>query len=310
MKKLNEDFQNRWKDNNFFFPTLSQTLENNNITLHGGVYSSTMSSQTSCMNVLGRFVDNKDELIKFLENAGIMVDDILEFPTGFNYDGEIYNDKGFVIFEWMGPKKSAINEDFHISRGSTPGTCVDAFIIAKIKGKIVQILIEWKLTESYSGSSKFNGGRGFTRAQSYASILSKYRQRGNKDKFPFIIKDEDSWGLYDLGYEPLYQLLRMMLLAKETTNNQIGNYKIDDYIILHLDHSDNDKLNIVSDDILTLYPGLKYLSEKSKSKIIFDIWKFILTDMEKSKFISAFWNKNILNLPDSDWKNYCIERYC
>ena len=38
------------------------------------------------------------------------MEDILPFPTGASYGGEVYGDSGNVIFEWIGPKQSPLNE--------------------------------------------------------------------------------------------------------------------------------------------------------------------------------------------------------
>ena len=73
---------------------------------------------------------------------------LYKFPTNCNVGGRTYSDRGHVVFEWVGPQKSPINE-----RGGGRGylrTSIDAYVIAKINGKIMQLLIEWKFTEGKS----------------------------------------------------------------------------------------------------------------------------------------------------------------
>ena len=66
--------------------------------------------------------------------SAAIIETIIEFPSNSDVGGQIYKDKGCVVFEWIGPKKSPINE-----KGGGRGqnrTSIDAYVIAKIKGKI------------------------------------------------------------------------------------------------------------------------------------------------------------------------------
>ncbi|SDZ94135.1 hypothetical protein SAMN05216365_12542 [Porphyromonadaceae bacterium NLAE-zl-C104] len=122
-------------------------------------------------------------------------------------------------------QKSPINE-----KGGCRGqnrTSVDAYLLAKIKGRVTQIFIEWKFTENYNSGKhlhNFGGLKGVERARRYSSILAKQR----KKLFPFCFSEEDNIGIFDFSYEPFYQLLRMTLLAKETTPVTFGNLEIED----------------------------------------------------------------------------------
>ncbi len=90
---------------------------------------------------------------------------------------ELYNDKGNVVFEWIGSKSSLINETGGI-RGQNR-TSINAYIIAVIDGKITQLLIEWKFTETYHGErylNKFSGGKVIERLGRYSSILANWRK--------------------------------------------------------------------------------------------------------------------------------------
>lgn len=297
--KLNESFQRNWINRPFYNDKIKDNIDKG-VQLHQDITSG-VSSAAACINVLGNLT--KHDLLNYLNSFDLGIDDIVEFPTNANVDGEIYNDKGFVVFEWIGPKKSPINESGG-KRGSRK-TSVDGFVIAKINNKLTQILIEWKFTETYSSNTqiqKFSGFRGNERLKRYSTCLAKLR---NSKEFPFQFKDDGGIGLYDFGFEPIYQLLRMTLLAKMTTPIKIGNLNIEDYRILHITHSDNTKFNILNDSNLRLCPALnKYSGHR-----IHDVWIDLLSDYEKSKFRYGHWNQSLDLIEDSDLKRYLNERY-
>ena len=130
-------------------------------------------------------------------------------------------------------------------------------MLAEVDGKVTQLLIEWKFTETYNSESythKFGGTKGIERLRRYSSVLTRLRNNG----FPFKFKEEDKIGLPDFSYEPFYQLLRMTLLAKMTTPAKLGLLKIEDYKIIHLSHSENNDLNFLSKTHLKYSPGLHF----------------------------------------------------
>ncbi len=299
MNKLKEAFQKKWITNPFFNEKIIDNIDKK-VKLHKDIKSG-VSSAAACINVLGNL--SKSDLIKYLNSFGLNIDEIIEFPSEADVEGEIYNDKGLVVFEWIGPKKSPINE-LGGNRGHHK-TSVDGFVIAKINNKITQILIEWKFTESYSSVKdiqKFAGLRGNERLKRYSTCLAQLR---NSTVFPFRFKLDGGIGLYDFGYEPIYQLLRMTLLAKMSTPITIGQLSIEDYRVLHITHSDNHKLNILNDSNLRLCPGLsRYSGQK-----IHDIWRNLLSDYEKDKFKYGHWNQSLDLIENFELKQYLNERY-
>ena len=90
---------------------------------------------------------------------------------------------------------------------------------------------------------------------------------------------------------------------------KIGNIKIEDYLIVHLSHSENEKLNILHEEDLFYSPGLR---EKYLKKDFHDSWRDLLGEKEKVKFVSGHWNLilNNIDLPHDEWLLYCKERYC
>lgn len=303
MNKLSREYQLQWEGLNQLYNRDILSHISDNVNLHKEI-ENVRSSAAACLNILGELERDKDELKKFLNCFDLDIQEIIDFPAGINVEGEIYDDIGPIIFEWIGPKRSPILEKGGC-RGSFK-TSIDAYIIVKINNKITQLLIEWKFTESYVSGPylhRFSGTRGIERLRRYTTILASLR---NTELFPFNMTKQDSFGIYDLGYEPFYQLLRMTLLAKKTIPLKLGNINIEDYRIIHLSHSQNKDLNILSEKHTIYTPGIKdYINNE-----IHEIWRDnILSDYEKEKFKYGYWDEVLRILKDGNLKDYLIERY-
>jgi len=299
--KLTIEYQNRWSDKPFYDNSLFNGIDEK-VTLHKEL-NNLMSSQAACLNVFGSLNRSPNDIIRFLNYFSLNITRVIDFPTGVNVDGEIYNDKGPIIFEWIGPRSSPIYE-----RSGSRGiyrTSIDAYLLAEIDNKITQLLIEWKFTENYSSDAythKFTGLEGNERLRRYSSVLAKLR----KEKlFPFNFKGK--LGLYDFCYEPYYQLLRMTLLAEMTTPLRLNqDIMVEDYIIVHLMHSENNNLKYLNKSNTKFSPGLR----KYVGRALHDIWgNEILTPAERERFVYGYWNKALSQLSSSSYKDYLIERY-
>jgi hypothetical protein len=302
MDKLTIEYQNQFKDKLIYDHSVFNNIDPK-VKLHEETEGNPLSSSAACLNVLGSLIHQPEELKNFLNQFGLEIETIYEFPSNCNVGDRIYTDSGYVIFEWVGQKESPINEGFG-PRGKYI-TSVDAFVISKIKGKITQLLIEWKFTEGKSRPlqlERFGGTKGNERLNRYSSILSKFR---GKESFPFKFNEEGGLGLFDFSADHLYQLLRMTLLAKTTTPIQIGNLSIEDYRMVHLSHSANQEIEILHDRYLQSSPGLK----KYGGKKLYDVWNEILSPYEKEKFISGHWDKAIKNIKNDQLRTYLTNRY-
>ncbi|MDR2104962.1 MAG: hypothetical protein LBP51_04315 [Deferribacteraceae bacterium] len=194
----------------------------NDVKIHGDKLSPS-SSAAACINVLGYLNRNSGELIPFFEEFGLKLDKVVDFPTGANVGGRIYPDKGHILFEWIGPRVSPINE-----KGGSRGLCrtsIDGFFITKQQGKYVQVFVEWKFAEKYNAAPKFSRLVGVERLRRYSLALLEL-----KKDFPFDLSNNSTIGLADFSYEPLNQLLRMTLLAKKTTPISIGGIQLNPHI--------------------------------------------------------------------------------
>lgn len=273
------------------------------VKIHDEASGNALSSAAACLNVLGSLAQMPNDLLAYLQAMNIPATKLYPFPAGANVGGEIYNDSGYVVFEWIGPKSSTINE--RDGKRGMNRTSVDAYILCEIDGKVTQLIIEWKFTEGNSrplALNRFAGLKGMERLRRYSSVLAKLR---TKKDFPFAFSDEDGIGLHDFSPDHLLQLLRMTLLAKTTTPITIGTLQVEDYRIIHLSHSQNDDINILLNKYVAYSPGLqKYAGQK-----FHDVWKDLLSDSEKPKFIGAHWNLALGVIQDAPLRNYLMARY-
>lgn len=301
MDKLSIDYQKQFKKRLIYDESIFNSIDPS-VKLHDKTKINPLSSAASCLNVLGSLANKPEELKQFLNTFDLNVSNLIEFPSGANVNGLTYNDKGYVVFEWIGPKKSPINEGSG-GRGQNR-TSIDAFIIAEIQGILTQLLIEWKFTEGKSRQlvlKRFSGNKGLERLRRYSEVLVSWR---NTDSFPFNF-EEEGIGLYDFSVDHLYQLLRITLLAKTTTPIQIGGINIQNYRIVHLSHSLNDQIEILWDKYLTYSPGLK----KYSGMKLYKVWRTILSPNEKEKFICGYWGTAIKSIKDDKLREYLLERY-
>jgi hypothetical protein len=299
MNKLSSEFQQAFADRNIYDESVLGSIDSE-AKLHAETRSNPLSSAASCLNVLGCLAVDKEDLKGYLNALRIPVSKVYEFPSGADVGGQVYNDKGCIVFEWIGPKASPINE-----KGGGRGlnrTSIDAFSIADIDGVATQLLIEWKFTEGKSrpiALNKFGGLRGVERLRRYASVLAEMRGKG----FPFAFSEEGGMGLQDFSTDHFYQLLRMTLLARKTTPMKVGD--IEDYRVVHLSHSGNDKINVVQPEYAKYCPGIQGMVGKG----FHEAWKGMLAPEEQKKFVAAHWDSGIKSIKNKDLREYLLERY-
>ena len=303
------EFQKQFATNLIFDQSILERIDPT-VKLHDETLRHPLSSSAACLNVIGSLSNKPDGLIKFLGSFGLEIEELLEFPSPVSFGDRIYRDTGYAVFEWIGPLKSPINEPGG-GRGLNR-TSIDAFAIGVINGKITQILVEWKFTEGLSRPlvlGRFCGKKGVERLRRYSPILAELKRH---DAFPFDFDDEyrlsdprSSLGIYDFSPDHLYQLMRMTLLAKKTIGIDLGKYTLEDYRIVHLTHSQNDRINTLHPEYLILSPGLKHFSGQQ----LHDVWKGLLSPSDREKFFSGHWDKSINTIEDNNLRTYLAERY-
>ncbi len=232
MNKLSLNFQQQFPQKIIYDESVFDRIDQS-VKIHSEAKRHPLSSAAACLNVLGSIGTRPSELKKFLNSFGLGIDEIIEFPSGAEIGGFKYHDRGCVVFEWIGPKKSPLNE-----RGGGRGhnrTSIDAYVLGRIDGKVTQILIEWKFTEGDSrplALGRFSGCKGIERLRRYSNVLAQLRRK-KELPFQFEVKYNgnvhSAIGLHDFSPDHIYQLLRMTLLAKKTTPISIGNHPVTDH---------------------------------------------------------------------------------
>ena len=106
--KLTYDYQKKWSRKNIYDRNILSSI-GTRVQLHKEI-DNVLSSAAACLNVFGALNKNPNELRDFLNQFGLDIQEIIKFPSGCNIDGEEYDDEGYVLFKWIGPKKSTINE--------------------------------------------------------------------------------------------------------------------------------------------------------------------------------------------------------
>jgi len=299
--KLSIDFQKQFSDKLIFDRNVLDRVDPT-AKLHDEALRHPLSSAGACLNVLGSLGSDKESLKTYLNSFGFGITKVFDFPTGADVGGQVYNDQGCVVFEWIGPRESPINE-----KGGGRGlnkTSIDAYVIAEIDGKVTQLLIEWKFTEGASrpiALNKFAGLRGIERVRRYSSVLSEMRG----PDFPFAFTEEGGLCLQDFSTDHLYQLLRMTLLARRTTPLDVGSLHIEDYRIAHLSHSGNSKINVIQPEYAKNCPGLQGMIGKD----FHEVWKTLLAPDEQRKFIAGYWDQGLSAIKNPELRDYLQARY-
>jgi hypothetical protein len=299
--KLSFEYQKQFSDKLIFDMSVLDCVDPT-AKLHDEALRHPLSSAGACLNVLGSLGTDKEAMKAFLNSLGLGITTIFDFPTGADVGGQIYNDRGCVVFEWIGPRESPINE-----RGGGRGlnkTSIDAYVIAEIEGKVTQLLIEWKFTEGASrpiALNKFAGLRGIERVRRYSSILAEMRGAD----FPLAFTEEGGLSIQDFSTDHLYQLLRMTLLARRTTPLDIGPIHIEDYRVVHLSHSGNQKINIIQSEYAKFCPGL----QGTVGKNFHEVWATLLAPDERGKFIAGYWDHGLSSITNAELRDYLQTRY-
>ena len=155
-------------------------------------------SQVCCVNFLFPFADKPDILAEILRPIFPELDRMLPVE-----------DEKYVSFEWIG-KENYLCEKISRNGKRTRGanfTSADSIVMFERKDKKRQVvLIEWKYTESYGGTSLKIAKSGTDRTKIYQHLFERDDCPINKDLLP---------NLDALFYETFYQFMRQQFLAHE-----------------------------------------------------------------------------------------------
>ena len=156
-------------------------------------------SMVCCVNFLFPFAYQPEALREFLFPLFPNIKKVLPMEQ----------DDQYISIEWIG-LENYLGEKMPRHGKRTRGanfTSTDAAVMfERTDGQKQIVLIEWKYTESYRGTSLKKAKSGTDRTKIYAHLYER-------DDFPLEKTLLPSFG--DLFYEPFYQFMRQQLLAHE-----------------------------------------------------------------------------------------------
>ncbi len=242
------------------------------------------SSQVCCVNFLSPFSDKPDALTELLRPVFPTIQQVLPMETS----------RQFVSFEWIGAE-NYLGEKVPRNGKRTRGanfTSTDGAVMFQHQDGIKQIvLIEWKYTESYGGTSLKISKSGTDRTKIYAPLYEKEDCPLDKAKL-------SDFG--DLFYEPFYQLTRQQLLAHEMEKaRELGAEKVS---VLHIAPDHNSDFQKVTSPML-----------KELGATVMNVWGQLVRNEDKFTSISVeklFGDFPVRQFPAlQEWWNYSTQRY-
>ncbi len=243
------------------------------------------SSQIACVNFLLPLTDIPGALAACLRT----LDSDVEAVVPIEQDGL----NSLVEFEWLGV--GCTLEKSAYTRGAN-ATSADAFLVAQCKGGHRRAyLIEWKYVEAYeTGQSKGEGRSGQTRRSRYEHL--------------YLSDDSSFTGavpLEELLYEPIYQIMRLRLLADRMIKKHELNVTQAKVVVVCPEQNREYRDQITSPKLADRIPNHTTL-ESAVKFLLKDPDGFTMTSPEK---FGAGINKTITCPAITDWFYYHIERY-
>ena len=273
------------------FPEIRQTalahFAAHNIKWHDGQHGKPSNhlcdSQVCCVNFLFPFADKPCALAGILRPNFPTIREMLPIESG-----------QYVTFEWIG-QKNYLGEKIFRNGQRTRGanfTSADAVVMfERMDGKRQIVLIEWKYTESYSGTFLKTAKSGTDRTKIYKPLFQRDDCPLNKDLLPNF----DS-----LFFEPFYQFMRQQFLAHEM--EKARELDTDIVGVLHIAPSHNTDFRKVTS------PKLAKLGETAAS-----VWSKLARPDNRFISVSAeqlFGNLRVEQLPEMRaWLEYIDARF-
>ena len=242
------------------------------------------SSQVCCVNFLFPFSDKPEALAELLRPVFPTIQRVLPMEKA----GQ------FVSFEWIGAENylgEKVGRGGKRSRGAN-FTSADGAVMFQHQDGVKQIvLIEWKYTESYGGTSLKISKSGTDRTEIYAHLYEKEDCPLDKTKL-------SDFG--DLFYEPFYQLARQQFLAYEMEKaRELGAEKVS---VLHIAPASNSDFQKVTS------PPFRELGAT-----VMEVWNKLVKNEDRFTSVSVeelFGNFPVKQFPAlKEWWEYSAQRY-
>jgi hypothetical protein len=240
------------------------------------------SSQVCCVNFLFPF-SNKPVALAHILRPIFPIDTMLPLESG-----------NYVAFEWIGDKDYLCEKDARKgprTRGANCTSADAAVMFQRTDGRNQIVLIEWKYTESYNGSSLKISKSGTDRSCIYRQLFESNDCPIVKDLLP----EFDS-----LFFEPFYQFMRQQFLANEM--EKARELHADLVTVLHIAPAQNKEFRAITS------PKLKKIGDSATQ-----VWKNLVKNPDN--FISVcteqlFGNLLVEELPEiKNWLEYIQARY-
>ena len=241
------------------------------------------SSQVCCVNFLFPFADKPRALAEVLRPSFPALREMLPIEDG-----------RYVTFEWIGVR-NYLGEKIAGGKPRTRGalfTSADAAVMfERMDGKRQVVLIEWKYTESYPGTSLRTARSGTDRTEIYRPFFEREDCPLHKAHVPSF----DS-----LFFEPFYQFMRQQFLAHAMEEaHELG---ADIVSVLHIAPAHNTDFRRITS------PKLAHLGETAT-----EVWSRLIRP--PARFISVsteqlFGDLDPAQLPEMrTWWDYVTARY-
>lgn len=260
-------------------------FQENQIVWHDGKTvpsNNLLDSQVSFLNFLEPLADKPQHLLSCIQTILPEAERVLPISENRFIDYEINGAENY-LGEYTS-KEGRIRGEF--------STNADGLILVESSdGRKTGFLIEWKYTESYDSEEHRVARTGTDRYKTYKSLLLA-------EDSPFKFNSSAELMIY--FENPLYQFMRLSLLAQEMTKAK--EYGMDEFRVLLLSpsgnhdfhHTSNRVLHLINADIRDLYRSLL----KDESSFLCETWE---------SFFEPLLAANSQDL--TEWRSYLEDRY-
>jgi hypothetical protein len=289
---------NGYSEENIYSSFRQETIEyfkKRGIQWHDGCNDRTLPSnhlccsQSSCVNFLFPMARDKKLLKRVFSN--IYPEFLEALPM---IEGDVPDDYpvNFLAFEWIGLEDylgETKRKPGKRTRGANYTSADFAFRFIRTDGLKQTVLGEWKYTEYYGYEDK-----GTNKVR-----LGNYRDAFNRIGGTFKDKSDELYRSF--FFEPIYQLMRLQLLAQEMESHKEMGAEV--VSVLHVSPQANREFRgrVTSKELSDRYPGIELM----------DVWKSIV---EPGKFLSISVEGMLEiiskeNPDDNGWEKYLRTRY-
>ncbi len=222
--------------------------------VNGGPTTHLCSSQVCCVNFLAPLATRPEALINLVRP---LYPDSLEMLPVDPCAGD------YVEFEWIGdPLVNYLDEGNKQGTRTRGANCTSADAAVRYRdtsGAEHVILIEWKYCESYRDLATIPPARRLlSSVDGTLTPAARTRRARYEERLDALVDLPDGLTFDDLCVEPLYQLMRQQLLAREMET--VGR-EADSVSVLHLSPRANHDFTLITSPALRTWAKSQYQGE-------------------------------------------------